>query len=172
MTRTFLNGLLLCGVVQLISSQPMLADAQKKAPAVAAPLKGVVEGLKGSKIPVYLPTWLPKLPEPNYASAVLNPPGSDPGYVVRIASQPGDDPPQSALLFEIWGSKVIGKAKKEGKVSLGDGRIGFLRSSAGGNAGPSIDWDKENNHYSIGKLLTKEDLIHAAKSSIIVPITK
>jgi|GEM_PF-4802144 len=173
MKRTLLNGLILCGVFQLIFNQPTLADSQKETmPTVAAPLKGVVKGLQGCKIPVYLPAWLPKLPEPNYASAVLNPPGSDPGYVVRLANQPGDDPPQSSLLFEIYGSKAMGKSKKDGKVSLGSGRIGYLRSSEGGNAGPSIEWESKTNNYSIGKLLTKEDLIKAAKSSVLVPITK
>lgn len=175
MKRTLLGGLILCGVFQFIPSPLMFAEARtekKAASTVAAPVQGVVDGLKGCKIPVYLPSWLPKMPEPNYASAVLNPPGSDPGYVVRLASQPGDDPPQSSLLFEIYGSKAVGKGKKTGKVSLGSGRIGYLRSSEGGNAGPSIDWDKEANQYSIGKLLTKEDLIRAAKSSFVVPITK
>lgn len=176
MKRTFFNGLLLCGILQLISSQSMFVDAkteQKKAqPAVAAQLEGVAAGLAGSKVPVYLPTWLPKFPEPTYATAELNPPGSDPGYVVRLADKPGNDPPQASLLFEIYGSKIPGSKSKNGKVSLGSGRIGYIRSSDGGNAGPSIEWETKANHYSIGKLVTKEDLIHAAKSTVLLPPAK
>ncbi len=135
------------------------SDAEAK---VVAVLKPLLPKLRKSKVPVYLPAWLPPAKSMTtsgkaYPNALVE---SD-NYSASLSGRPGAG--GSATCFYMSGSTE--PCQKSGKkVDLGAGRIGYIEL---GNL-MSIAWAEGKHCYRLGLAGEEADLIKAAKSVIKV----
>ncbi len=126
-------------------------------------LKKALKDITITKIPVYLPTWMPsaKIRALNGKAYASGSAASPEDYNLTITPYPEKNLPSFATSFYISGEK--GSDKSGRKVALGSGRIGFL--------GDKYD-NVQNIHWNIGPYLyhlgiagaDDWELIRAAKS--------
>lgn len=126
--------------------------------AVATDLQPLVPRLRKSKVPVYLPSWLPSakvMTESGkvYPSALVE---AD-NYSASLSGRPGGG--GAATCFYMSGnSESCDKSGK--KVDLGGGRVGYIKL---GNL-MSISWMQGKYWYTLGMAADESEVVKAAKS--------
>lgn len=138
------------------------ASAASSGKDVAVELQPLVAKLHKSKVPVYLPVWLPaakKLTESGkvYPRALVE----SGNYSAALSARPGGG--GAATCFYISGGlENCGKLGK--KVELGGGRVGYIEN---GNL-ISVAWMQGKYCYRLGMASDESDLLRAAKSVKLV----
>lgn len=141
-------------------------QASAKTTEVAPLLQVLVPQLKKSKVPVYLPKWLP--PVKSLATSGKVYPRADmdqTGYSAVLSVHPGDAPGSATCFYINGGTDPLIKTDK--KVDLGGGRAGYIEY---GNL-PSIAWaenSKSKFTYRLSFPGDDADLIRAVKSVVRV----
>jgi hypothetical protein len=143
-----------------------IAPAARNTTVVAPLLQTLVPQLKKSKVPVYLPTWLP--PVKSLATTGKVYPRADmdnTSYSAVLSVRPGDAPGSATCFYINGGTDPLIKTDK--KVDLGSGRAGYIEY---GNL-PSIAWaenSKSKFTYRLSFPGDDAELIRAAKSVVKV----
>lgn len=143
-----------------MAASPSSTEAQLAKPLTPA----ITDQLRKSKIPVYLPCWLPSATTLTTTGKVYPHSSVESDrYSVSLAGRPGDAP-ASATCFYVSGS--TDKCPNMGKkVDLGNSRFGYLQTT--GNLA-TIQWSNQKYSYTMGMASSTQDLIRSAKSTIHV----
>jgi hypothetical protein len=129
-------------------AQPAVAD--KSASKIAFPpvLRPVLPKLQKSKIPVFLPTWLPS-GTPMYATVSLEPykdeKGIHQGYALVIAEVAGEDPPMYSRILELHAYEKTKPFHGKKKVPIGTAIVGTDISGPK----PMVEWSVGGNNYQM-----------------------
>lgn len=152
-------------LVALLLAVPSVAGAagQRSTP-VASLLRAALPRLRASRIPVYLPSWLPRYHGREYVKVTLT--DHRRAFQVELC---GDPACRGDASIELFLSGVIRPADLVGRrIALGHGRFGRLDPHTGGNEGPTLSWQNRRFSYEIGYLPSVHDLIRAARSVVLV----
>ncbi len=152
----------LTAVFLLTTSINGLAFADTTNP-VAKILQGALKDLKSSKVPVYLPTWMPPANQIVVNGKVYaNGFADSEGYSVSLSAYPGKDVPGASTAFYINGAKGANKTGR--KVDLGNGKIGYMGDKY--DNVPNIHWQTGKFEYTLGMMSGGDEkiLLRVAKS--------
>lgn len=145
----------------VIAPYAVAADKQP-----AAIFKPAIAKLRGSKTPVYLPTWVPNWNIKSYADAYLvqNAEYKD-GYVAAIGVGTAPFCNADTLLYISAGKGPVYRWKWARKVNLGQGRFGYFAEPGNFN---TLDFAIGKYAYHIACYKPKSVLVKMANSMVPV----
>lgn len=133
----------------------------------AGVFRPILPELRQSRIPVYLPSWLPRFPRKTYPLAYVG--SRAPTYEIDLSFLP-TSAGSAALAFYLTANiDRLSPGPHATQVALGGGVTGYVGSVPGtATDSLTIRWRRDGIVYVIGRLGSVADLIRCARSVVRV----